>query len=91
MVFLEALPRQSLDGGLRITEQVEVIGQKYNTPTTPSANLEWLLTGSFGGRLLSSKAEEDGKVGELREQLATVSRRAYRALLLVINAIASGL
>ena len=29
--FLEALPTGALQGGLRLTEQGEVIGQKYNT------------------------------------------------------------
>ena len=33
--FLEALPKGSPVGGLRITEQGEVIGQKFNTATTP--------------------------------------------------------
>ena len=46
--FLEALPKGSLVGGLRITEQGEVIGQKFNTATTASSNLETLLAGLTG-------------------------------------------
>ena len=42
--FLEALPELALEGGLRVTEQGEVIAQKYNTPSTATANLEWLIT-----------------------------------------------
>ncbi len=79
--FLEALPRHSLDGGLRITEQGEVIGQKFNTPTTAAANLEWLLAGTFGGRLLASRQPDNSDLVPLMESLVNASRTAYRALL----------
>ena len=59
--FLEALPKDSLAGGLRITEQGEVIGQKFNTATTASSNLETLLAGSLGARLLSTAKGEPQK------------------------------
>lgn len=79
--FLEALPEYSLDGGLRITEQGEVIGQKFNTPTSAVANLEWLLAGTLGGKLLSRKLVEPEAVANSVDKLSTISRSAYRELL----------
>ena len=79
--FLEALPEGSLAGGLRITEQGEVIGQKFNTATTASSNLETLLAGSLGAHLLSSAKGEPEEVAEVMDFLAESSRLAYRELL----------
>lgn len=79
--FLEALPEGSLGGGLRITEQGEVIGQKFNTATTASSNLETLLAGSLGARLLSSAKQESEQTTEIMDCLAESSRLAYRELL----------
>jgi len=79
--FLEALPKGSLAGGLRITEQGEVIGQKFNTATTASSNLETLLAGSLGAQLLSSAREESENTSVLMDCLAHSSRLAYRELL----------
>ena len=79
--FLEALPKGSLVGGLRLTEQGEVIGQKFNTATTASSNLETLLAGSLGARLLSSSKDEPEATVRLMDHLAESSRLAYRELL----------
>jgi phosphoenolpyruvate carboxylase len=79
--FLEALPKGSLNGGLRVTEQGEVIAQKYNTPATATANLEWLLAGSLGAQLLATKQESNPLVDDAMETLAKRSRVAYRELL----------
>lgn len=79
--FLEALPDGSLAGGLRITEQGEVIGQKFNTATTASSNLESLLAGCLGARLLSTAKKEPKRTVELMDCLAEFSRLAYRELL----------
>lgn len=79
--FLEALPEKSLDGGLRVTEQGEVIAQKYNTPSTATANLEWLLAGSLGAQLLASKQPLPDHVSETMNSIVAHSRTAYRALL----------
>ncbi|MFQ3240918.1 MAG: phosphoenolpyruvate carboxylase [Lentimonas sp.] len=79
--FLEALPAGSLNGGLRVTEQGEVIAQKYNTPATATANLEWLLAGSLGAQLLAPKVVENTIVDDAMEALAKHSRSAYRELL----------
>ena len=79
--FLEALPEGSLDGGIRVTEQGEVIAQKYNTPATATANLEWLLAGSLGAQLLAAKQTTNKVIDDAMETLAKRSRVAYRELL----------
>jgi len=79
--FLEALPDGALAGGLRITEQGEVIGQKFNTATTASSNLETLLAGCLGARMFPSERGESGKTAEVMDCLAQSSRLAYRELL----------
>ena len=79
--FLEALPDGSLSGGLRITEQGEVIGQKFNTATTASANLETLLAGSLGAQMLPSERGESEQTSVVMDCLAQSSRLAYRELL----------
>ena len=79
--FLEALPAKSLDGGLRVTEQGEVIAQKYNTPSTASANLEWLIAGSLGAQMLSAKHPLPKGLSETMNTIVSQSRSAYRALL----------
>ncbi|MEX0324959.1 MAG: phosphoenolpyruvate carboxylase [Puniceicoccaceae bacterium] len=79
--FLEALPKDSLEGGLRITEQGEVIGQKYNTPTSAAANLEWFMAGSLGGKLLAARADIPDRLKQYMEHMALESRAAYRKLL----------
>lgn len=79
--FLEALPAKSLDGGLRVTEQGEVIAQKYNTTSTATANLEWLVAGSLGAQMLSTKHTLPDDVSETMDAIVAHSRKAYRALL----------
>ena len=79
--FLEALPAGALSGGLRVTEQGEVIAQKYNTPSTATANLR---SGRWPGRLariFANSAELNPKVENAIETLAKNSRAAYRKLL----------
>lgn len=79
--FLEALPANALDGGLRVTEQGEVIAQKYNTPATATANLEWLLAGSLGAQLLAKNQPLPESISETMDKIVAHSRKAYRALL----------
>ena len=80
--FLEALPKDALNGGLRVTEQGEVIAQKYNTPSTATANLEWLLAGTLGANLLSTCQADKPELHPAMDKLAEASRAAYRDLLL---------
>jgi phosphoenolpyruvate carboxylase len=79
--FLEALPQGALAGGLRVTEQGEVIAQKYNTPATATANLEWLMAGTLGAHFLAEDFTENPMVETAIETLAKTSRAAYRQLL----------
>ena len=79
--FLEALPKGSLRGGLRLTEQGEVIGQKFNTATNAAANLETLLAGTLGGELLSQKRDGMEEISPVMNFLSNASREAYRELL----------
>lgn len=79
--FLEALPEAALDGGLRITEQGEVIGQKYNTPRTAAANLEWLMAGTLGSRMVTRQRPTPPKMPDYMQALSLSSRARYRSLL----------
>lgn len=79
--FLEALPKGALAGGLRVTEQGEVIAQKYNTPATATANLEWLMAGTLGAHFLAENFVENATVEDAIETLAKTSRVAYRELI----------
>ncbi len=79
--FLEALPTGALDAGLRVTEQGEVIGQKYNSPETAASHLETLFAGALGSRLLNEESNPSPLFVKAMEELASYSRGKYRALL----------
>ena len=55
--FLRRLPQGTLAGDLRVTEQGEVIGQKYGTVATATYNLELLLAGTAWSSLPYVAAE----------------------------------
>lgn len=79
--FLEALPEGALDGGLRTTEQGEVIAQKYNTPSTATANLEWLIAGTLGAQMLATKQPMLPEISAAMDKLSEASQINYRALI----------
>ena len=80
--FLEALPRGTLSGDLRVTEQGEVIGQKYGTVATAAHNLELLLAGTTLTSLLpEDSVEDDPAMAEIFEILSRESIRSYRGLI----------
>ena len=80
--FLEALPSGTLSGDLRVTEQGEVIGQKYGTVATAAYNLELLLAGTAWSSLsASSTREDDPEMAEVFEFLSQTSIQAYRGLI----------
>ena len=80
--FLEALPKGTLSGDLRVTEQGEVIGQKYGTVATAAYNLELLLAGTALSSLsLSSAREDEPKMAEVFEYLSAASTKSYRVLI----------
>jgi len=80
--FLEALPRGTLSGDLRVTEQGEVIGQKYGTVATAAHNLELLLAGTTLTSLLPEDAvEDDPAMTEIFDFLSHESMATYRQLI----------
>ena len=79
--FLEALPPGALDTGLRLTEQGEMIAQKYNSVTTASSQLETLFASALGARLLTPKRENIQILADAMDFLAKQSLAAYRSLL----------
>jgi phosphoenolpyruvate carboxylase len=79
--FLEALPQGTLAGDLRVTEQGEVIGQKYGTVATATYNLELLLAGTAWSSLsVRSNREKEVGLSEVFELLSQVSMKSYRGL-----------
>jgi phosphoenolpyruvate carboxylase len=63
-----------------LTEQGEVIGQKYGTAATAAYNLELLLAGTARSSLSSvSVSDEDPQMGEVFDLLAEASMKSYRA------------
>lgn len=79
--FLEGLPQDALEGGLRLTEQGEVIGQKYNTVENATNNLELLLAGGAGAQLLPKHEALIEKATPALEYVTRLSQETYQALL----------
>jgi phosphoenolpyruvate carboxylase len=80
-VFLDALPAGSLTGRMRVTEQGEVIAQKYANKVTAAFHLERLLAGVTRTSLL----HEDGEapphpLEDLWSQVVQRSFETYRRL-----------
>lgn len=79
--FLEAQPAGALDGGFRVTEQGEVIGQKYNTSETAAANLESLVASTLGAQVLGANDKATDGLIQAMDQLSISSQTHYRAFL----------
>lgn len=79
--FMEALPKNALKGGLRTTEQGEVIAQKYNTSETAAANLEALVASTFGAHLMGQDQETPQGLIDAMDLLSASSQARYRAFL----------
>ena len=80
--FLHALPRGSVRGPLRLTEQGETIAQKYANRITAAHHLELLLAGALEATV---EAEREGPeppdlLLRAMDRLAAESRRVYREL-----------
>jgi phosphoenolpyruvate carboxylase len=81
-VFLEALPHGSLTGHMRVTEQGEVIAQKYANRVTATFQLERLLAGVTRTTLLhTNPTHETQPLEAIWPQVADISFRKYRALI----------
>ena len=80
--FLEALPDKSLHGNIRLTEQGEMIAQKFGNLPTAIYNLELLMAGVTHTTLNKDNvSDDDPQFLELAEQLSVFSSESYRALL----------
>ncbi len=80
--FLEALPQGSLGKGVRLTEQGEVIAQKFGNLPTAAFNLELLLAGVTVSVLSQNRRTFDTQpMRELCDKLCVSSEEAYRKLL----------
>jgi len=79
--FLAALPPNTLQGDLRLTEQGEIISQKYANRITAAHHLELLLAGTLGTTLRDRRGvDERPELMATMDQIAAWSRDAYRAL-----------
>lgn len=79
--FLEALPEGSLAPGSRVTEQGEIIAQKYGNFLTAARNLELLVAGSVGSQLAESHNTPTPELAEAMSFLSEYSAKTYRGLL----------
>ncbi|QXE89802.1 phosphoenolpyruvate carboxylase [Geomonas subterranea] len=80
--FLRGLPEGSASGDLRLTEQGEVISQKYSNPLNAAYHLELLLAGTAGVSIPQRGGPGPGHPLEpVMDRLAQRSRLAYQRLL----------
>jgi len=76
--FIRALPKNSVSGDIRITEQGETIAQKYANKINAAYNLELLLA-SATAKTIADKWKKDGAypLSNLMEHLAEQSKKNY--------------
>jgi phosphoenolpyruvate carboxylase len=81
--FLDAMPKGSLGGLFRLTEQGETIAQKYANQITATYNLELLQAGVTATTLKhrAGKGNGEEEFAEVMESLALLSQEAYEAIL----------
>ncbi len=80
--FLESLPKNSIEGDFRVTEQGETVAQKYANLITATHNLELLTAGATAQtvRHRFTKARSYG-MDKTLNRLCLKSRKAFRDLL----------
>lgn len=76
-----AQPGYSVNGRIKITEQGEVVASKYSLPELALYNLETISTAVIQSSLLRSTMDSIEPWHEIMEDLATRSRKRYRALI----------
>lgn len=80
--FIDALPRGSINGELRMTEQGESITQKYANHITAVSNLELLLSGVTQHTILDDvEKTQDVAISKVMDRFAEFSREAYQSLI----------
>ncbi len=82
-VFLESLAPGTLEGEMRVTEQGEVIAQKYANRLTAAHHVERMLAGVTRWTLVHQSAAHAAPhpAEAVFEQVALASREAYRCLI----------
>ncbi len=77
-----AQPAGSVTGGLRVTEQGEIIASKYSDPELGRRNLEALVAATMEASLADAEqiGERAGAYHEALDQLSAVAFAAYRSL-----------
>jgi phosphoenolpyruvate carboxylase len=78
--FIEALPQSGLQGGFRLTEQGEVIAQKYHTVETATQTLSQVMAGALCAPLLPTHTPIVESATASMELVLQESRKAYRRL-----------
>ncbi|HUO11466.1 MAG TPA: phosphoenolpyruvate carboxylase, partial [Caulobacteraceae bacterium] len=75
-----AQPEGTVAGRIRITEQGEVVANKYADPAIGRENLETMTSAVLLASLAPRQADDDAAGGAIMAELSASSRRAYRAL-----------
>jgi phosphoenolpyruvate carboxylase len=80
-----ALPNGAVDGEIKLTEQGEVISDKYALPVLARENLELLLAASLEATVLHKTAQRSDEQGErwdsVMQVVSDASHDRYRALM----------
>ncbi len=80
--FLNALPSQSLEDGLRMTEQGETISQKYANLLNAEYNLELLVAGTLEASLTSKIRHANlPECADILDRISTDNKTHYESLL----------
>jgi phosphoenolpyruvate carboxylase len=81
--FLDALPEDTVNGNLRMTEQGESISQKYANLISAVYNLELLSAGVTRTTMIHQKISQRGRhLKPVMESLSQISRKSYENLVL---------
>ena len=75
-----AQPAGTVNGQLRLTEQGEIIANKYSNPEIGAKNLETLVCAVLEATLLSSKQKTPQDFLTIAQSLSDQSMQAYRSL-----------
>jgi phosphoenolpyruvate carboxylase len=77
---IRALPCNASAGGIRITEQGEVVASKYGDPELGRRNLETIIVAAMLSELTHDNDAADGEAAILLSAMSDTAFRAYRAL-----------